>query len=155
MKPDEEFIKDLNRSRYAVNKFAALQQQKGIQIWLPPEQTRPDSSQRMDYADNGDLMVQMRIEHKAISLNFTCRKDFPKDSIIVDEKYKYDSKSHMPLLMYVLESSNKTHAAVVYSVTRDKWETRDIFDKRQNRNCTMYMCSKRYVRFCKTEDVLF
>lgn len=155
MKTDEKFIRDLNKSRNAVNNFALIQRQKGVQIWLPPEQTRPDSSQRMDYADTGDMMVQMRIEHKSISLLFTNRNDFPNDSIIVDEKYKYDSKSATPVLMYVLQSANKTHAAVVYGFTHNRWTTKDIYDKNQNRNCTMYMCDKKYIRFCKTEDVFF
>lgn len=153
MKSDENFLRDLSKSRQAVNNFALIQQSKGVQIWLPPEQTRPDSSQRMEYADSGDMILQMRIEHKSISLEFTSREDFPNPSIIVDEKYKYDSKSKTPVLMYVLQSANKTHAAIVYGFTRDKWTTKDIFDRKQNRNCTMYMCDKKYIRFCKVNEI--
>jgi hypothetical protein len=153
MKTDAEFLSDLSKSRQTVNNFANIQRSKNVQIWLPPEQTRPDSSQRMKFVDSGDLMLQMRIEHKSISLEFTCREDFPNESIIVDEQYKYDSKNSTPVLMYVLQSANKTHAAIVYGYTKKRWHTKEIFDKRQNRSCTMYMCDKRYIRFCKIEDI--
>ena len=100
-------------------------------------------------------MVQMRVEHKMNSFDFTCRDDYPKDYVYVDEVYKYEKKNNIPLLMYVSESANRTHAIVIYSVSKDKWEKIIKMDKNQNRECESYVVNKKHVRFCKIDEVFF
>ena len=115
MKDDQQFIRDLSTSRIAVNEFASRLRDKGWQIWLPPESVRPDATVRREYGDTGDIMVQGRVEHKVrTNLHFTCRDDYPYDTVIVDEVYKEDSKADDPVLAYIIENASRTHAAVVY-----------------------------------------
>jgi hypothetical protein len=154
LKSDAEFVADLSASRRAVNSFANRQRAMGLQIWLPPESVRPDSSQRREYADEGDLMLQGRVEHKARSLQFTSRDDYPYDTVIVDECYKVDGKAD-PVLAYVIENAARTHAAVIYGWTRDHWERQVVYDAKQRRQCENYVAPKRYVRFVKYSERVF
>lgn len=156
MKDNTEFIRDLGASRMAVNEFAERLRRHGIHAWLPPERTRPDASVRREYADAGDLMVQGRVEHKVRNnLHFTCRDDYPYPTVIVDEVYKEDAKADEPVLAYVIENADRTHAAVVYGWTRDKWQIETRRDAIQGRDCDFYTIDKRWVRFCdlSTEEV--
>ena len=152
MKDEERFLRDLERSRQAVNEFAARAAADGIQVWLPPERTRPDEESRREYSDNGDMMVQGRIEHKIRDLDFTHRGNYPYDTVFIDEVYNADQKVGTPLL-YVIENRARTHAAVVYGFTRPDWTIVTKFDAAQNRECRFYAAHKNKVRFCKVEDV--
>jgi hypothetical protein len=149
MKDDDKFVRDLDASRVAVNQFADKLRRDGIQAWLPPERTRPDASIRHDYADEGDIMVQGRVEHKVRNnLHFTCKEDYPYPTVIVDEVYKEDAKASDPVFAYVIENASRTHAAVVYGWTRDKWQVETRRDTIQGRDCHFYVIDKRWVRFC-------
>lgn len=149
MKDNNQFIRDLGASRMAVNDFAERLRRDGIQAWLPPERTRPDANLRHDYADSGDIMVQGRVEHKVRSnLHFTCKDDYPYQTVIVDEVYKEDAKAAEPVLAYVIENAKRTHAAIVYGWTRPKWQVETRNDSIQKRACDFYTIDKRWVRFC-------
>lgn len=153
MKQDEKFLSDLGASRVAVNEFAGKLRDSGIQVWLPPERTRPDASVRQLYADSGDLMVQGRVEHKVRNnLNFTSRDDYPYQTVIIDEAYKVDAKSETPVLAYVIENATRTVAAVVYGWTREHWQIEEVYDAKQGRRCRNYTVPVRYVRFCKPQE---
>jgi hypothetical protein len=154
VKDDNSFIRDLNESRDAVNEFATKAWAKGVQVWLPPEKVRPDVSERREYADDGDMMLQARIEHKVRkNLSWTCREDYRYPTVIVDEVYKEDAKSDRPVLMYVIEDQTRQHAAVVYGWTRSKWNVERMHDPIQNRVCEFYTVDKRYVRFCQVDSI--
>lgn len=148
MKEDSRFLGDLNASRKAVNEFADKVRETGIQAWLPPERTRPDAAVRSQYADAGDLMVQGRVEHKVRNnLHFTSRETYKYDTVIVDEVYKEDAKASEPVLAYVIENAERTHAAIVYGWTRANWTTERHHDSIQGRECDFYVVPKRLVRF--------
>jgi len=154
MKDDNGFIRDLSESREAVNEFAAKARARGVQVWLPPEVVRPDASVRRQYADDGDLMIQARIEHKVrTNLSWTCRNDYRYPTVIVDEVYKEDAKADRPVLMYVIEDQTRQHVAVVYGWTRDKWGIEEMHDPIQKRTCRFYTVDKSLVRFCGIEEV--
>jgi hypothetical protein len=153
MKSDNQFLGDLNASRRAVNEFADKLRETGLQAWLPPERTRPDAAVREQYADAGDLMVQGRVEHKVRhNLNFTCREDYPYQTVIIDEAYKVDAKDASPVLAYVIENASRTVAAVVYGWTRDHWQIEEVYDPKQGRRCRNYTVPLRYVRFCPPQE---
>ncbi len=155
MKDSERFLSDLSSSRIAVNQFADLARRKGFSAWLPPDRTRPDASVRAEYADAGDMMLQGRVEHKVrTNLRFTCRDDYPYQTVIVDEAYKEDAKSEDPVLMYVIENADRTHAAVVYGWTRSRWKIESRHDPIQGRVCDFYTLDKSLVRFCHIDEVL-
>ena len=153
MKDSSSFLRDLSTSRMAVNEFAQRLREKGLQIWLPPESVRPDASVRRAFADDGDLMVQGRVEHKVrTNLHFTCRDDYPYATVIVDEVYKEDAKADDRVLAYVIENAARTNAAVVYGWTRDKWQIERRHDPIQGRECDFYTIDKAFVRFCSPAD---
>ncbi len=154
MKDDNSFIQDLSDSREAVNEFAVKARARGVQVWLPPEMIRPDASTRRQYADDGDLMIQARIEHKVrTNLSWTCRDDYRYQTVIVDEVYKEDAKADRRVLMYVIEDQTRQHAAVVYGCTREKWQVERMYDPIQKRACDFYTIDKSLVRFCPVEKV--
>jgi len=153
VKDNNGFLRDLSASRMAVNEFAARLRDKGWQIWLPPEFVRPDATVRHDYSDQGDIMVQGRVEHKVrTNLHFTCREDYPYDTVIVDEAYKEDAKASDPVLAYIIENSSRTHAAVVYGWKRHLWQIERRRDPIQRRDCDFYTIHKDHVRFCHPAD---
>jgi hypothetical protein len=154
VKDSNSFLRDLSTSRVAVNEFARRMREKGLQVWLPPESVRPDASVRREYADNGDLMVQGRVEHKVrTNLHFTCRDDYPYDTVIVDEVYKEDAKADSHVFCYVIENAARTHAAVVYGWTRKAWDVERRRDPIQGRDCDFYTVPKSMVRFCTVDEV--
>ena len=153
VKPVAAFLEDFRNSIRAVERFAALLRSRNVAVWLPPTEMTPDVESRMDYADGGDLMIQLRAEHKVRSLSFSSRESFPFPTIIIDEKYKVDAKGGTPLLAYFIESSDGQCVACVYGHTKNRWLTKDAFDKKQGRTCTYYVVPKEYVRFCKPEEI--
>ena len=155
VKDSDRFLNDLRSSRVAVNEFVARVRSKGFFAWLPPERTRPDPADRKSYADSGDLMLQGRVEHKVrTNLRFTSRDDYPYQTVIVDEVYKEQAKASDPVLLYVIENSDRTHAAVVYGWTRPRWQVESRPDPIQGRVCDFYTVDKSLVRFCPVDEVL-
>jgi len=149
MKPDELFLKELEESRAAVNKFAVKCRADGVDAWVFPTQTRPDHSQWKEYADKGDLIVQGRVEHKTRkALSFTSQEDYPYETVFVCEKRR---ESDAPPLAYVIQSANAQHVAVIYGWTRDKWEVERVYDKKSRKQLDVYSVSKKYVRFVDLE----
>lgn len=149
MKSDELFLKELAESRDAVHRFAWKCRKDGILAWVAPERTRPDASQRNEYSDSGDLMVQGRVEHKnRKKLTFTSSDDYPFRTVFVCEVRREPGNSEDEPLAYVIENADGTHAAVVYGWTRDKWEKENVFDKKSNKRVAVFSVDKKYVRFC-------
>lgn len=154
MKDDDIFLRDLEKSRRDVDHFATRMRGQGISVAVAEEITRPDSASRRQYADKGDMILSLRVEHKVRDLNFTCREDFPFATVIVDEAYKVREKESDPLLMYVIENRSRTHAAIIYGWTRPRWQIETIYDRRQNRYCENFVVDKSLVRFCPTEEAI-
>jgi hypothetical protein len=153
-KTNEDFERDWKKSVGDVNRFADMQKEKAIDVNVLLPVLRPSYEERMKYTDKGDMIVSMRVEHKCIKPAFTSRENYPHPTVYIDEPYKVQKKHHIPLLLYVLESSNRTHAAIVYGYTADKWTiTEKKWDEKQNSYRTYYQIEKRFVRFCKLEDV--
>lgn len=152
MKDDSAFIADLNASRSRVTRFAGIARSAGVNIWQFPEVVRPDSSERSQHADSGDLMMQVRVEHKVRDFDFMSAADFPFATIIVDEKYKIDRIPSRPFI-YVIESKSGHAAAVVSSRSMAKWQTVKRYDAAQKRECEFYEAPLSAVMFCPTEDV--
>jgi hypothetical protein len=153
LKDHAGFLKDFRSSITAVNTFAAILRTKGVQVWLPPTQVTPDFESRMEYADSGDMMIHLRAEHKVRNLKFTCREDFPYPTLIIDEKYKVDSKADSPLLAYFIQSEDGQCVACVYGHTKHRWQVEPVYDKLQGRTCHNYTIPIQFVRFCKPEEI--
>lgn len=144
---DQDYINNYKESRYKVNRFANIAQNSNINVML-----KPQPSLDVREPDDGDMMVLARIEHKARSLDFTSREDYPFSTVIIDETYKIDSKKDK-VLMYVIENREGTHAAVVYGFTKSLWKVKEKYDTQRERMCKNYEVDKNMVRFCKVEEV--
>jgi hypothetical protein len=148
-----DFVADFRASISAVERFAYTLRRLNVSVWMPPSDLGPDHGTRMEYADSGDLMIQLRAEHKVRNLNFTSREDFPFPTIIIDEKYKVDAKASLPLFAYFIQSANSNCVAVIYGHTKHRWTTQESWDPKQSRTCTYYVVPIQFVRFCKPEEI--
>jgi hypothetical protein len=147
VKSDTAFLDDLQKSRGRVERFAAMCRAKGANVWVHPPVVRPDAESRRDFADDGDLMLQIRIEHKVRDVDFHDADDFPFETLIVDEVYKADRIKARPF-RYVIENRAGTRVAVVRSATKPEWTVLKKYDAAQGRECEFYEVDKRLVTFC-------
>lgn len=154
MKTDHAFIRDLDRSRQAVNAFAAKAREAGWDVWLPPESVRPDSAVRLSYSDSGDMAVMLRVEHKKRwNIRWTSRDDYPFDTVYIDEVYKDGHDRSNPLGWYVIEDATGEHLAIVQWTTRSDWTiAENVWDAHQNRYCRMYQIDKSRVWFVPASE---
>ena len=152
MKTDTEFLADLESSRSNVWRFASIQKAAGVNLVINPAVTRPDSSVRSDYGDDGDMELRVRVEHKVRGIDFTSREDFPYETLIVAEVYSVERQKSKPFA-YVIESKCGRYAAVVHSRSMPKWTKVRRWDAAQGRECEFYEAPLDKVRFCLIEDV--
>lgn len=146
MKTDTQFLADLESSRDHVWRFASIQKAAGVDIVINPATTRPDAAVRGDYADDGDMELRIRVEHKVRNIDFTSREDFPYPTLIVAEVYSIERQKGKPFV-YVIESRSGSHAAVVYSRSMHKWSKVRRWDAAQGRECEFYEAPLEVVRF--------
>jgi len=147
MKPSDRFVADLSQSRARVERFAAMCRQHGAMMWVYPPALRESEAERMDFADDGDLMLQCRIEHKVRDISFRDAGDFPYPTLIVDEVYKVDRIKARPF-RYIIENREGTRIAVIRSATRPHWTVTRRWDKQQGRECDFYEIPKHLAVFC-------
>jgi hypothetical protein len=147
------FEERLNASRGRVNKFAYKMWKLGVKMFMPPECLDLNYEKRWENADDGDLFVTMRVEHKVRrNIDFSCREDYPYPTVFVDEYYKIENKEDRPLC-YVIENKEGSYCAVIYNYTKKHWVIEKHYDPIQQRICEFYAAPKSFVRFCKTEDI--
>lgn len=160
MKDGKAFVRDLEKSRIAVQRYVtALIKNTAIHAEVLPQQTRPEDQEknRHAYADSGDFAVVMRGEHKLRTCCFDGPATFPFGTVYVDEVYKIDNPrpGQMPLVVYVIESADHKCAAVIYPWTKPYWRVaKHVWDQKQNKYCDFYEIDKKYVRFCAPEEAL-
>jgi len=152
MKTDTQFLTDLESSRSNVWRFASIQKAAGVDIVINPATTRPDATVRSDHADDGDMELRVRVEHKVRNIDFTCAGDFPYKTLIVAEVYSIERQKAKPFV-YVIESKCGQYAAVVHSRSMHKWTKVRRWDAAQGRECEFYEAPLESVRFCEVGDV--
>jgi hypothetical protein len=154
MKTDASFFADLNTSRAIVAQRVQELCDMGLYAEMTPHTDRPDSSVRMQYGDDGDFMVCGRVEHKRRKLRFQGKDSYPYDTIFIDEQYKVDNKSDVPLA-YIIENADGTCAAVIYGWTRPLWQIERRWDPHAERHANFYVIHKDHVRFCKPQHAFY
>ena len=147
----DEFVDRLLISRDQFNKFALIQKQVGINILTPPLSISETKRDRYDHVDAGDGLAHLWLEHKVRNFEFTCREDYPYQTVIVDEAYKIAAKPH-PAAIYVIQNRSMTHAAIVYGWTKCNWKQEEFFDRTAMRGGKFYTVPKEMVRFCLAEE---
>ena len=132
------FTSYLQGSGKAVAKTAEMLLSKGSAVVIPPTQITPSREQRNDYVDEGDLLIQQRVEVKQRKdIAFTCRNDFPFHTIIIDEVHKFDRAWPKPIY-YVIWNKDLTHFAIAMCKHAEKWVKMYRVDSRQDKRCLYY-----------------
>ena len=115
MKTDATFIADLKQSQRGVFRIAEYLNRRGYNVQVPALQVRPDFDQRIEYADEYDLMIwkvageELKCEVKSHSTVFTCLDDFPYPDMFVDDYHKVSREGFAD--WYFILNKDKTHFA--------------------------------------------
>jgi len=153
---DPTFIEDLKRSKFAVEVAGAYWQAKGYRVEIPETRIRPDPSVRMDYSDNGDLIVRAVAEVKRRGFNFKSIEDFRYPSIIVDVCHKFDDAHPKPFVYMILSSDMTGMIVVPVAATMEYWTKKVRKDNHAGRERSFYECPLsvcRYEKFTPTKKL--
>jgi hypothetical protein len=114
----------------------------GLHVETPPFRLREHISERRDFKDEGDLIVEgYVIEVKSRDLYFTCASDFPYDTIFVDTVRNWAEKK-VKSLAYAC-ASQKTHAVIVTQGWDPQFWGQDVqFDNVRKIHDTFYTAKK-------------
>lgn len=146
MKADSQFIANLADSVPITFRVAQWLAQQGIDVRVIPIVVRPDSNQRMEYGDNGDMDIILRVEVKKRDLDFTNARDYPFSTVIVDETYKVDRATRQFWAYYIVNRS-ETHVCMVPTRSRKHWVTATRFDKAEGATREFYECPLEHCQF--------
>lgn len=152
-KPDEEFLALLAKSQQVALLVANALTHKGHHVRILPGEVRPSFEERMDYVDDGDLEVTMRVEVKhRPKLDFSSLESFPHKTVIVDEAYKADKKHPTKIYCYVIVNAACTAALIIGHWTKHRWTKVMIFDGRDNEGKEFYVCPRELAQFWDFAD---
>ena len=152
MKTDAEFLSALSESQAAVNKVATWLKNRGAYVTVPEVKVRPSFDQRMDYQDDGDILITQRVEVKHKQVDFTSEQDYPYETLMLDASYKIDALGWGHLDCYVLMNKAKTHVAVVPAATRGFWEKTTVCDRKERDRRCYYVCPKHLATFFSLQE---
>lgn len=153
---DPTFVNDLLESKSSIWTAAQILNNIGLTVTIPPTNIRPNPEQRMDYSDNGDLVLNLRVEVKRRNLHFTSTQDYPFPTIIVDVCHKYNNPQTKPLF-YLIFNQTMTHIAIIHCATTEQyWTTRTINTPvRGPRDRDYYECPKEHIKIVPVEALVF
>lgn len=137
----EKFLKFLDESRPAVMFVAQWFNKLGYTIGLPPTTKAKTYEEWEEHADSGDLIINMRLEVKQLSADFTGREDWPFKDFIVCAKHSFDRADPKPY-MYVIVNKAMTHAGIVMGSHSGNWTVEERADGRFNGRKQLYYISQ-------------
>ena len=153
----EKFRTHLRESREAVWTVAKALFRQGFSPTVNYSEECPDNGIRNDYVDGGDIYINVKIEVKhRKKLSWTSRDDFTYRDIFVCAKKSFDYSKPKPYA-YINIDDDMSHAAIIYSSTREHWEEFRMPDKRYGEGYvqTAYRVDKKHVQFVPmSEDLL-
>jgi len=126
---DPTFVADLEGSVHAAHRTGEfLEHTLGLQSRVMPTVVRPDPSVRAQYADAGDIRMTMPVEVSVMveskgrqNIQFSCARDFPYRTIMVDIKHTHDKKFPKPFYYFIWNTTLTTVAVVNCHTTRSYW----------------------------------
>ena len=150
---DEVFKEMLEESKKAVFITAKYLSDNGYPITIQPTFVRPEYNERKKYTDNGDMLINFTIEAKhRPTLSFTCKEDFPYDTIIVDKKHIVDDRQVKPYAFFIWNKDYTCAIRIMVKDTFDKWITTKKFNTLEKRELTYYECPIDLIKFVKITD---
>lgn len=121
--------------------------------------------------DDGDIRADVEIICKRrLKLDFTCREDFPFQTVYVNEQYKMrpahmskDEYCSLPMEEKLrlmkwfhscwVSSADMTHIALVLPSTKRHWGLENVWSPEDNRYALTFSCPKDKVLFGRFEDM--
>lgn len=118
---DESFIRRFKQSQYSEMVVAMWLLSRGNEVRMPRKHLRKDWSERLNHADEGDLIVNgMRCEVKGHRQKFELGKwEFPR--VLLSSKFSYDRMERKPDYYFHIGSDFSCVAVVDANKTRDMW----------------------------------
>ena len=152
-KNDPDFLKDLMESKQSVERVALWLQLGGIEVEIAETKFRPNIELMSDYSDSGDLFLIARnevgeitsrrpAEVKRRDVEFTCEKDYPYETVIVDVKHHWDRMSPKPVVYYILNKSMTSLCLIDTQKTAQSWMHHGKWDAKKSRDRSFLVCPK-------------
>ena len=148
----DRFKKHLKASVKPMFVVAEYLYKKGFGVDIKPMRISPTYEDRMDYVDDGDLIVYKDdvsyiIEVKCMSREFKTSEDWLFPSTIVCAKHSFDNKKVKPYA-YILLNKHHTNAMVIKCSTYKDWFVKTIKDNRyEDVVQEFYMIDKNKIEF--------
>ena len=147
------FVKRFNRSHDAVQKVAGyIRREKKLAVTIPEVKLASNIYQSLDYLDDGDIICHTAngrehiIEVKRNSIHFTCKEDYPKRNLIINEVAKAD---RINAFAYFIVNKDLSYACIVKGSTKDQWFTKSVYDSQQKVTYDAYFCPLHLGEFVK------
>lgn len=138
---DPTFIADLRASKQAVSVAAEWLASLGYPVIVRPTFERPSAEQMREFADNGDLEIVQRVEVKRrISMTFSCKEDFPYETVIVDACHCFDRAHPKPYAYIILNRDMNAGLVIDVRHTLKEWRRVTKRDRHKNRDREFYEC---------------
>lgn len=151
MLSDEQFIERLKNSAEGVRIIAQHYLNQGYNVRLPPVKIREKREDWRQHMDECDFFLELPMEVKQISADFTCREDFPYPNVLFSAVHAWDEKKPKPSRVHVLSSSGD-YFAMIAAHTSPHWIVKDIFDKHYQYNRKCYACPLEHVQFIEVQQ---
>lgn len=141
------FLSRLADSQTGVERVAAWLKQLGYDVSLPALQMADRHENWREFADDGDLHIQARIEVKRLSVEWTGRADWPfHDRFFVCRRGAWDAAEVKPQRFFYLSRSME-HWAILPGTTFSRWWVETIYDTKLGVSQELYVCKTELVTF--------
>lgn len=119
---DESFIRRFKQSQNTEMVVAVWLLSRGNQVKIPPKKLRKNWSERLNHADEGDLIVNgLRFEVKGHRQKLEMGK-WPFARVLLSSKFSYDRMERKPDFYFHVGSDYSCAAVVDANKTRDQWK---------------------------------
>ena len=157
MSNHQKFLQHLDSSSESVFIVAKFLYLKGFDVKISGLSKAERHSDWKKHKDDGDLFLyhkgkEHRIEVKGLSCDFTGKGDWVFSDFIVCAKHSFDNAIKKPLAYFIL-NKDRTHAAIVKSITKNKWRVVTRSDHRyENVTQEFYVCPFECINWIKLNN---
>ena len=135
---DDSFIERFKQSGRSEMAVAVWLLSRGNEVKVPQKHLRKDWSERLNHADEGDLIVNgLRCEVKGHRFKMEMEK-WPFPYALLSSKFSYDRMEKKPDFYFHIGSDYSCVAVVDVGKTRDTWTVVSQRDKERNETYDAY-----------------
>lgn len=147
MKSSELFRERLLEAQGSQAMIAAYMASKNYNVRIKPCLLPNNDKKLVD--DGGDLELLLNLQIKVRNLDFTSRKDYPFDTVLIDEAYKIERLKLPQLYGYLILNKKKDHACFVCAKTNKQWRKVERYDSKYKDTRKFYTVNKNFCEFIK------